>query len=289
MAHPMASSSSNSSFVPSAGADSTQKLRRLACPFTCIQEKKFSVLRTWAEKAGKEKIDLRHPVHGFTPLLAAARLGREGMVEYLVNECGATLDVFDNFGVTPLCAAAANGHLSIVKFLLPLHLRLEPKKESEKKKVLNAPAMKQYFFPPSSFVNGRPQDPALWVAAVKNHFSVVRYLIEEGGADVNFCDKTGDTPLLLAAYKNNQEVLKYLVLEAHADTRQRCRKGKSAADWARERRHPEMLKFLVDFEQKQILHILQRDSSQLGDAPQSGTGSFGLKEQRNNMFKKKFE
>ena len=57
----------------------------------------------------------------------------------------------------------------------------------------------------------------LRVAAEMGHLALVRWLVAEGGADVNLGDLEGITPLYRAAAEGHLAVVKYLVMEGNAD------------------------------------------------------------------------
>jgi ankyrin repeat protein len=52
---------------------------------------------------------------------------------------------------------------------------------------------------------------ALWIAAAVDHFEIVRLLIEQGRANVNYLTKTHSTALREACYNNNLQMIKYLI------------------------------------------------------------------------------
>jgi len=74
---------------------------------------------------------------------------------------------------------------------------------------------------------------ALHGAAVTGHLDVVKYLIEECGADVEAIDPLGSTPLHEATYNDHLEVVKYLVEQCGANLRVRDKKGTRPMDIAR--------------------------------------------------------
>ena len=57
-------------------------------------------------------------VSGTTPLMAAAREGREDVAQFLLSLPNINLEARDEDGWTALLAASINGHLNIVKLLL---------------------------------------------------------------------------------------------------------------------------------------------------------------------------
>lgn len=119
---------------------------------------------------------------GFTPLLAAAKNGHLEVVKYLV-EHGADIDKSDNNRrKTPLLAAAFEGHFEIVKYLV------------DKGANVNVQA-----------INGwTPLHDAAWVA----NFEIVKYLVDHG-ADLHLRNEHNETALQTALRgKQNQDVIR---------------------------------------------------------------------------------
>ncbi|MFN4199490.1 MAG: ankyrin repeat domain-containing protein [Flavobacterium sp.] len=71
---------------------------------------------------------------------------------------------------------------------------------------------------------------ALMAAIVKNHVTVVQFLLEKG-ADVNIWDERGTTPLIYAVQFKNKEVIK-LLLNHKPDTSHTDKNGKTAFEYA---------------------------------------------------------
>ncbi|WP_250294643.1 ankyrin repeat domain-containing protein [Wolbachia endosymbiont of Oedothorax gibbosus] len=107
-----------------------------------------------------------------TPLHLAAKYGREGMVEMLLNE-EAKVDVVDNRGRTPLhLAAQYNEKKEIVEMLLNKGAKVD-------------------------IADSRGRTP-LHLAAVNGHKDVVEALLKANGINVNAVDEDGKTPFDLA-------------------------------------------------------------------------------------------
>ena len=56
--------------------------------------------------------------HGFTPLLSAAAMGHDKVVELLLEIPTILVNLADKEGDTPLSMAVKNGHVGVVKLLL---------------------------------------------------------------------------------------------------------------------------------------------------------------------------
>jgi hypothetical protein len=76
-----------------------------------------------------------------------------------------------------------------------------------------------------------------------NH-DTVRYLVEELGADINFPDKTGQTPLCLAASMGQLSVVRVL-LKLGADIEQKSNEGVTPLMVASGSKHQEIVKWLI--------------------------------------------
>lgn len=164
---------------------------------------------------------------GGTPLLIAARHGHREVVEYLLDHCGARVEVggsvnFDGEtieGAPPLWAASAAGHLHVVRSLL------------ERGASVNQ----------TTLTNSTP----LRAACFDGHLEIVRYLVGERGADLEVANRHGHTCLMIACYKGHSEIARYL-LERGADVNRRSVKGNTAMHDCAESGSLEILKLLLN-------------------------------------------
>ncbi|KAJ4482635.1 hypothetical protein C8R41DRAFT_896663 [Lentinula lateritia] len=141
-------------------------------------------------------------------------------------------DLEDKEGETALHKAALNGHLHIVKYLLP-----------SKHAANSSDALSR------ASVHAQDADgwTALHNACSKGYLDIVRYLCEEGGATesvddddsdqppangVNIRSKAGYTPLMNASSKGHLPVVRYLLSKQHADPLVRNKWGETAYDVA---------------------------------------------------------
>ncbi|KAJ3910148.1 hypothetical protein F5879DRAFT_930215 [Lentinula edodes] len=141
-------------------------------------------------------------------------------------------DLEDKEGETALHKAALNGHLHIVKYLLP-----------SKHAANSSDALSR------ASVHAQDADgwTALHNACSKGYLDIVRYLCEEGGATesvddddsdqppangVNIRSKAGYTPLMNASSKGHLPVVRYLLSKQHADPLVRNNWGETAYDVA---------------------------------------------------------
>ncbi|XP_063147021.1 protein fem-1 homolog A [Candoia aspera] len=160
------------------------------------------------------------------PLLIAARHGHREVVEYLLDHCGARVGAggpvrFDGEtieGAPPLWAAAAAGHLPVVRSLL------------ERGACVNQ----------TTLTNSTP----LRAACFDGHLAVVRYLVGERGADLEVANRHGHTCLMISCYKGHAEIARYL-LERGADVNRRSLKGNTALHDCAESGSLEILRLLL--------------------------------------------
>ncbi|XP_068085881.1 26S proteasome non-ATPase regulatory subunit 10 [Anabrus simplex] len=121
-----------------------------------------------------------------TALLLAAELGHVDVVQYLVADAGACLDVADNAkGRSALHWAACSGHCHVVKYLVN-EVKMNA---SEKTALLETP---------------------LHLAAEGGFLDVVRFLVEVGKVNVHDKDFMGMSAAHFAAKHGHLHVIKYL-------------------------------------------------------------------------------
>jgi len=156
---------------------------------------------------------------GRTPLSWAAGMGREAVVQRLL-ENGAKIEAKDNFyGRTPLLWAADNGHVAVVQRLLKNSAYIEAEDT-------------EY---------GRT--PLSW-AAGKGHAAVVQRLLENR-ADIEAKDNFyGRTPLSWAAGNGHADVVQRL-LENHAQI-EANRFGRTPLSWAAANGHAVVVQRLLE-------------------------------------------
>jgi len=153
---------------------------------------------------------------GRTPLDAAAANGHEAVARLLLDR-GADVSTTDNFGSTPLDAAAANGHEAVARLLLDRGADVST----------------------TDYVGRTP----LYAAAANGHEAVARLLLDRG-ADVSTTDNYGRTPLHAAA-ANGHEAVARLLLDRGADV-STTNYGRTPLDAAAKNGHEAVARLLLD-------------------------------------------
>lgn len=146
----------------------------------------------WAKNTGRiprliregADVNSRDARNGWTPLIAAADNGMDGVAQVLLEQ-GANVNARDVWGGTPLTAAAENGHVQIVKLLLDRGAD------------------------PNVQVDGG--GTALSQAATGKK-EIIALLLAHG-ANANLVDKYGTTPLMQAVQAGDQAAVRLLVKE----------------------------------------------------------------------------
>ncbi|XP_075980950.1 protein fem-1 homolog B [Anticarsia gemmatalis] len=167
-----------------------------------------------------------------TPLIAAARHGREGAVRILLEKFRPPVRLetegtvkFDEYvieGATALWCAAGAGHLGIVKRLVRGGANV-----NHATKTLSTP---------------------LRAACFDGRLDIVKYLVRHG-ADIHKANKYNNTCLMIAAYKGHLDVVQFL-LDSGARVDERALCGATALHFAAECGHAAVVCALIDHQAK---------------------------------------
>ena len=149
---------------------------------------------------------------GLTPLMWAARYGREEVVKFLLQQKHTQPDIRDTeYGRTALSWAAESGHEGVVRLLLG-SLFLNPgsvgRMWENTWRVMSLLFGKKYINPDGP--DDRGQAPLSW-AARNGHGGIVKLLLERGGVTPDRLDNYGRTPLSWAARSGYDGVVKLLL------------------------------------------------------------------------------
>jgi ankyrin repeat protein len=156
-----------------------------------------------------------------TPLMLAAWLGREGLVNMLINmliKAGAQVDLADTYGTTALMLAALSGEIDTVRALIKAFAKVN-----------------------QASTYGMT---ALMRAAQYGHTPTVQALID-AGANVNQADTEGVTALILAAQNDYTPTVQALI-DAGANINQADTNGETALMGSAEEGQTATVQALID-------------------------------------------
>ena len=164
---------------------------------------------------------------GETPLGVVCDHGHLGLVDVLVEEAGADVDVEGRKGT--LYRACYGGKAEVVRRMIELGSGLGVEKDEEGGVwVRGLMAAAEYGFVDVvrvlleagvgvDVVGREAGETALSLASAEGYLGVVRELVGQWGADVDKVGRRGRTPLLWACARANQDVVRVLVEEGGAD------------------------------------------------------------------------
>ncbi|XP_063231947.1 uncharacterized protein LOC134536217 [Bacillus rossius redtenbacheri] len=154
---------------------------------------------------------------GKTPLFIAAEFNHLEVIQYLAEK-GADVNICSRDGYSPLYVALLKGNMEIVHFL------------------------KDKALVDTGTSNGWT---LMHTAATNGHLNVIEHL-KTIDADVNACNKYGQTPLHIAAKKNKVDVLQYLIKEGAVLDVQDTIFGWTALNYAIKEEHQDIVQHLLE-------------------------------------------
>jgi hypothetical protein len=175
--------------------------------------------------------EVRLPQLDLSALGYAIRLGRLEIARYLIEEAGASLgsvcEVLKTFNKSPLDILCENGHLPLLKYLLPMLDSIQASSADEPSAVDESLFAVAKETKRVSLTQARLLSctyTAVQRAADKGHYAVVKYLHSYYAdspplqCDLHHIDETtGENCALLAARSGNFQLLYFLHYEAKAD------------------------------------------------------------------------
>lgn len=191
----------------------------LCCAVKCGDEAIIEMLLAAKANVNKRSID------GATPLIAAAKLGHEGVVRLLIENGKCGYDMRDANGCTALFYAASGGYEGIVRRLLEtgkvdvnigdLHCRLPLSYAAEKGydgivRLLLETGKAKTYYGGTLAVGGTP----LACAVQGGYVGIVKMLMDTGEPNMYIPDEEGQTALSLAEAGGKADILKLLKPEA---------------------------------------------------------------------------
>jgi ankyrin repeat protein len=156
-----------------------------------------------------------------TALHYACESGSIDAVKVLLEDARIDVKCTNNHGSTPLLIASQDGHIEIVKLLLERYEKTDKLQEMD--------------------ADG---DGILMCAAYGGHTSMIEFLLERGGHDINFPNKLGDTVLICAATEGHTAAVELLLKQEGIDVTLSNKEGKTAFDVAKEGGYEEIMALL---------------------------------------------
>ncbi|MBI5249104.1 MAG: ankyrin repeat domain-containing protein [Desulfomonile tiedjei] len=200
---------------------------------------------------------------GTTPLMVAAQVGSEDLVELLL-QFGAKLNASDNLGATALTWASRNGHRGTIRLLLikgatvqnpsrgqgPSNGGNGPKNDTEiaartvESKKTAADGSRLFEFVSGDLtIKANSRSKALLKACSRGRLDAVELLVK-AGVHVDSRSKYGNTPLMRAAFKGHTTVAAFL-LKMGADINAENTQGNTALMAAVLSDKKDMVEFLL--------------------------------------------
>ena len=209
----------------------------------------FGIAEVAIDLIGTERWDVnQRDSAGLTPLMWAARQGREDVVKLLLEQKHTQPDMPDGYhGRTALSWAAGSGHEGVAKlFLGPLFVN-----PGSMGRWWGAPQVMSVLFG-MKYVNlDRPdcngQTP-LSRAAQNGHDGVVELLLEREGVNPDRPDTRGRTPLSWATKNGRDGVVKLLLEREDVNPDRPDNGGQISLSWAARKGHDGVVKLLLERE-----------------------------------------
>mmetsp|Transcript_19285 Transcript_19285/g.41458 ORF Transcript_19285/g.41458 Transcript_19285/m.41458 type:complete len:490 (+) Transcript_19285:146-1615(+) len=193
--------------------------------------------------------------NGFTALLVSSEEGRLEVVQYLVVECHAKVNLQEtNYcGWTPLHKASRRGHLDVIQCLVEQGRADMNIANDQGMTALHDASMAGHFqvveFLVEQGANINAQEKDGWTplhrACSDGHLEIIRFLVRRG-ATVEVRDKThAATPLMYATTRGYPDIVEFLVNDGHANVNIQDDRGDSPLHWACHHGHWRIVQFLV--------------------------------------------
>jgi ankyrin repeat protein len=186
-------------------------------------------------------------------LVSAVIGGSLQLVKYLVEEARADVQCAGPKGSTLFMHAAHGGHVDVVEYLLGRQDIDIDAKTPEGYTALDLACLHcqskvvKRLVAAGARINAQASNEwgPLLSAAVGGSLQVVKYLVEEAGADGRWADADGMTVLMSAATEGHLDVVEYLLGRQDIDMDAKNAEGNTALAFACSKGHLEMAKLLV--------------------------------------------
>ena len=212
------------------------------------------------------------------PLAYAFRLGRVEIVQFLIEKAHSNVtklyQTFKQIGKTPIDVLCEHGHIDLLHYFLPKHLK-RPQEESPLVSYEDSAEQLSIFADKSRVVPSRSHRPAgvtytaVQRACQHGQMEIVRYIAsytkEEGAPrelDIHAEDeKTGENCALISCRLGDLSIVKFLYEECNADFKKLNKRGENAIQLAvvgskkhKLGKHYETIKYLVEKVRVDVLH-----------------------------------
>lgn len=209
-------------------------------------------VKTYLHRSGNP--DIRIDRIGNTPLIVAARQGKEEIVRLLVED-GANVSRENDKGLNPLVTAVASGHRDIVRYLIEhgADVNYEPNVAGDKLYLNLAPPLLlagrlgyedivEDLLKAGAKVGIQDErgQTALLQSSCHCKPKMIELLVREG-ADLNERDRKGWTPLMCAAWNGCSKAVRVLIREGARTDLKHIKDGTALTELARSTSHPDTL------------------------------------------------
>ncbi|KAL3071451.1 hypothetical protein niasHS_016735 [Heterodera schachtii] len=123
--------------------------------------------------------------HGITPLHIACGQGALKNVKFFVEQCGGDIEFANSYGYSAIFYAVMEEQFDVVQYLVSKGTRIDQ-------------------------INHKGRSPLI-AACLFGHLQIVKFLVENGGADIEIVASDGLTAVRAAIIKNRFEILEYLL------------------------------------------------------------------------------
>ena len=199
------------------------------------------------------------PIGSLSPIGQAALGGQKPVLQYLIEECGVppTLKDRDKYKLTPLHWACQKGHLPVVKWLIE-NQGVDPNycKKGNLTAIGQAALgghkdviiyLEKCGVPLNSIDRDKHEFPPFNWACYGGHLPLVKWFIEEKGADPRHCQNKCQSALSQATIGGHQHILEYLHKKgAPLTLEDKTDEAFTPLHWACQEGHLSIVKWLVE-------------------------------------------
>ena len=224
----------------------------------------LSVIRAMLNSGASIDLNSRD-LYGRTPLVCAAAMGHEAVVQSLMRQKDTNINSKDGVGRTAFFHAVSNGHEAVIRLLIErkdLDTNLKDRKGGSS---LRFPAEAGHEAVIRLLIKRKDVDintkdtwggTALSSAAEKGHNAIVQLLIERDDIDINSEDRRGETALSLALKEGHDAVVQLLIERDDLDNFSKTPSGFTPLSWSVKGGHEAIVRRLI---QRKDIDVNSRD------------------------------